>query len=133
MPPRQISFEAMIYPHLKGQITLHLLWSQIMAQTFQQVTVPPPFPLQQKQHFQKAHTTFLILPPQQLMPLWLMDAPIATSAMAHPTGIVAPHPTLATSPTDVTCNTNPWNRVNLTPATHTALCRKHSQERSHHI
>ena len=28
MPPRQISFKAAIYPHLKGQITLHLLWSQ---------------------------------------------------------------------------------------------------------
>ena len=42
MAPRQILFKASIYPHLKGQITLHLLWSQTW-QTFQQVTVPMLF------------------------------------------------------------------------------------------
>ena len=34
--------------------------------------------------------------------LWLMDAPITTCTMTHPTGIVTSHPTPATSPTDIT-------------------------------
>ena len=34
--------------------------------------------------------------------LQLMDTPITTCAVTHPTSIVAPHPTLATSPIDIT-------------------------------
>ena len=43
LPPRQISFEGLIYPHPKEQITLYLLLSQTWK-TFQQVTVPTMFP-----------------------------------------------------------------------------------------
>ena len=39
--------------------------------------------------------------------LQLMDTSIATCAMKHPTGIVTPHPTLATSPTNITHATSP--------------------------
>ena len=56
-----------------------------------------------------------------------MDAPIATCAVT-PTGIVAPHPTLASSPADVT-HATPQTRASLTPATPTTLDRKHSQEK----
>ena len=58
--------------------------------------------------------------------LWLMDAPIATCTMTHLTGIIAPHPTLATS-ADITLTTIPQTGASLTPATFTALHGKHSQ------
>ena len=64
--------------------------------------------------------------------LWLMDDPIAICAMTHPTSIVTLHPTLATSPTDITYVTIPQTRAGLTPATLTALLRKHSQEKASH-
>ena len=41
--------------------------------------------------------------------------------MTHPTGIVEPHPTLTTSPTDITHATIPWTKASLAPATPTAL------------
>ena len=48
----------------------------------------------------------------------LIDAPIAPHAMI-PTGIVALHPTLATSPVDAT-HATPWTGTSLTRATPTA-------------
>ena len=46
MPPKQIMFKAMIYPHPKGQITLHLPQAQAWK-TFQPITIRLLFPLQQ--------------------------------------------------------------------------------------
>ena len=59
--------------------------------------------------------------------LQLMDAPITTSTPTHPTGTVTPHPTLATSPTDITHTTIPWTGASLAPATLNAQHRKQSQ------
>ena len=53
--------------------------------------------------------------------LWPINAPITTCTMT-PTGIVTPHPPLATSPTDVT-HAIPQTRASLTPATPTTLHR----------
>ena len=53
--------------------------------------------------------------------LCLMDCPIATYAMTHPTGMVALHLKLATSPTDITHATIPQTVACLTPATLTTL------------
>ena len=39
--------------------------------------------------------------------LWMMDAPIATHTITHPTGIVTPHPILTTSSAEVTHATIP--------------------------
>ena len=58
--------------------------------------------------------------------LQLMDAPIATHAMTHPTGIVTPHLKLTTCPTRVTQATIPWTVAGLALATLTALYRDHS-------
>ena len=52
--------------------------------------------------------------------LWLMDSPITFHAMTHPTSIVTPHPTLTTSPADVTHVTILQTRASLIPATPTA-------------
>ena len=65
--------------------------------------------------------------------LWPMDTLITTSTMTHPTGIVAPLPTLTTSPADITHATIPWTGAALIPATLTALHTKHSQENPTHI
>ena len=53
--------------------------------------------------------------------LWLRDVPITIHVVIHPTSIVAPHPTVTTSPTDITHTTNPWTRASLPPATPTTL------------
>ena len=58
-----------------------------------------------------------------------MDASITISTMTYPTGTVTPHPTLTTSPTDVTHATILWTGATLTPVTPTALHKKHSQEK----
>ena len=58
--------------------------------------------------------------------LWLMDAPIITCVMTHPTDIVTPYPTLATSPTYATYATIPQTGAGLTPTNLTTLYRKHS-------
>ena len=58
--------------------------------------------------------------------LQLKDALIATCAMTHPTGIVTPHATLTTSPTNITHTTIPQTGASLTPATLTALHGEHS-------
>ena len=49
--------------------------------------------------------------------IWLMDASIAKHTMTHHTDIVIPHPTLTTSPTNVTHTTKPQTRAGLTLAT----------------
>ena len=56
---------------------------------------------------------------------WI-DAPIITCATTQPTGIVTPHPTLTTSPTNITHATIPQTGVSLTPATLTAWHWEHS-------
>ena len=58
--------------------------------------------------------------------LWLMDAPIATQAMTHPTGTVTPHPELSISPTVITHTTIPQTIACLAPETLTALHGDHS-------
>ena len=65
--------------------------------------------------------------------LWLMDAPIAIHAMLHPTMIVTPHPTLTTSPADVTHAIIPQTGTSLSLATPTALHRNHSHEKPGHF
>ena len=59
--------------------------------------------------------------------LWLMVIPI-TTCIVTPTGIVAPHPTLATSLTDVT-HTTPQTGPSLAPATPTTQHRNLSPEK----
>ena len=61
--------------------------------------------------------------------IWLMDTPIVIYTMTHPNSIVTSHPTLTTSPTDITDTTIPWTRAGLIPLTPTALHRKQSQEK----
>ena len=128
MPPRQISFKALIYPHPKGQITLYLLLSQTW-ETFQQVTVLAAIPTmtgaavsQGTHHAPHPATAASHATLQQV------DACIITHAMTHPTSIVASHPAFATSPGDITSATIPWNGATIIPATPTALHRKQSQE-----
>ena len=60
-----------------------------------------------------------------------MDAPIIIHTMTL-TGIVAPHPTLTTSPMGVT-HATPQTGASLTPATPTMLHREHSQEQPSYI
>ena len=59
--------------------------------------------------------------------LWSMVGHITTCAMT-PTGIVAPHPTLATSPTDIT-HATPQTEASLTSATPTKWHRNLSSEK----
>ena len=59
--------------------------------------------------------------------LWLIDAPIATHAMTHLTGIVAPNPTLTTSVNDITHTTMPQTAASLTLAPLTTLLMENSQ------
>ena len=59
--------------------------------------------------------------------LQLMDVPIATHTMTHSTGIVTPHPNLATSPTNITHATFPQTITSLVPATLNALHWDYSQ------
>ena len=61
-----------------------------------------------------------------------LEVPITIHTMTHPTGTVAPHPTLTTSPADITHTIIPWTRAGLTPASPTTLHKKHSQEKSSH-
>ena len=104
MPPRWISFKTLKYPYPKGQITLHLLWSQIWeiltdhnpatipkmrGTAVSEGTYPAPHPVTAA-----VHAT-----------LQLMDAPITICAMACLSSIVTPLPTLTTSPTDFTHTT----------------------------
>ena len=56
-----------------------------------------------------------------------MDTPVTTHAMA-PTGIVTPHPTLATSSADLT-HTTPQTRACLNPAPSTTQHRNFSPEK----
>ena len=56
-----------------------------------------------------------------------MDALITICTVTHLTGIVAPNPTLATSPTDITHGSTPQTGASITPATPTKLHRKNSQ------
>ena len=56
-----------------------------------------------------------------------MDINITTHAMTHPTGIITPHSTLATSPTDITHTTIPQTGDSLTPATLNTLHGEHNQ------
>ena len=58
--------------------------------------------------------------------LWQMDISIAIHTTTHPTGIVAPHLALTTSPTDISHATIPWTRTSLGQATPTTLHSKHS-------
>ena len=58
--------------------------------------------------------------------LWPMDTPITIHTMTHPLGIVAPHPTLTTSPTNITHATIPWTGDDLTSATLTTWHGEHS-------
>ena len=58
-----------------------------------------------------------------------MEAPITTHTTTHPISIVTSHPTLTTSPMDITHATIPWTRAPLAPATPIALHRNHSQEK----
>ena len=58
--------------------------------------------------------------------LHLMDTPITTHTMTHCTGIVTPHPKLASSPIDITHTTIPWTVAGLTPPTLTVLHGDHS-------
>ena len=63
--------------------------------------------------------------------LWPMNAHITTHA-GTTTCIVASHPTLATSPTDIT-HTTPQTRAGLIWATPTTLHRKCSQEKPSYV
>ena len=64
--------------------------------------------------------------------LWPMDTPINIHTVTHPTSLVASHPPLATSTTDITHVTIPWTGSSITPATPIALHMKHSQEKPSH-
>ena len=55
-----------------------------------------------------------------------MDTPITTHATTHPTGIIAPHPRLTTSLSDITHGTFPQTGAGLTPALLTALLGEHT-------
>ena len=135
MPPRQISFKASIYPCPKGQITLQLLWSQTW-ETFQQVTVPCHHSHHNRSSSFRRHTFMLLIQPlQQLMPLpfgsWIPPSPL--HAMT-PTGIVAPHPTLTTSPTGGITHATPQTGTGSHSSKfHCILHRKHSQEKKSHF
>ena len=52
------------------------------------------------------------------------DTPFAIHTMTHPTSIVTPHPTLATSPTNITYAIISQTGAGLAPTTPTALHRK---------
>ena len=68
LPPRMVSINAIIYPHLKGQVTPHLPWAQTW-ETSPLITITPPFPPQQEQQqLQKSHIVHPIKPPQSVVP-----------------------------------------------------------------
>ena len=113
-------FKASIYPHPKGQITLHLLWSHTW-ETIHPTAIPTMTGVAVSESTHHApHPAIAALQP--------MDAPITTHAMTHPTSIVASHPAFATSPTDITLATIPKTRASLAPATPTALHRNTAKE-----
>ena len=107
MPPRQISLKALIYPHPEetdhmppimvpdmGDISAahsHTAIPTVTGAAVSEGTHHHPHPATTA-----THTT-----------LWAMDVPIVTHTVTHPTGTVEPHPTLATSPADVTHATIP--------------------------
>ena len=124
---------ASIYPHPKGKITLHPLWSPTW-ETFQSITISPPFPLKEEQQFQKALIIILIQLPQQF---------------ALPFGQWNPHNYLYQNTSNQHSHTPsctfhfslqmslmptiPQTGASITPATPTTLHRKHSQEKPSHV
>ena len=130
MPLRLVLFKATIYPHPKEQITLHPLW----AQTWETSTyhnhaatsnVTGAGVVSEGTHCVPHPATAAAL--TALQPT---DANITTHAMTHPTGIVTPHPTLTTSPGNITHTTVLLTRASLTPATLTTQHGKHRQGES---
>ena len=127
MPQRQILFRTSIYPHLKGTDCTPLIMVPDMGDIsagHSAATVPT-----------MTEAAVLEGTPDAPLPataaahaaLWLMDTPITTCTMT-PTGIVTPHPTLATSPTDVSHATTETG-TSLAPATPTAQHRNLSPEK----
>ena len=95
------------YTHTqREQITIQPLWTQTW-EIFQPITIMLPFPPQQEQQqSQKAHKALPIQQPQWMTPPFkLIDTPNTTHTKTHATGIVTPHPTLTTSPTNITHTT----------------------------
>ena len=120
MPPRHISFKALIYPHPKG--TDHT--PPTMGADMGDISTdhnPPAIPTttgaavsegtHQAPHpgSTPVHAT--------LQPVY---APITICTMTHPISIVTPHPTL-TSPINITHTTIPQTKAGITPVTPTPL------------
>ena len=133
MPPRQVSFKAMIHPHIKGKITLHSLQTQTLDISTDHNHIANPTMTGAAAVTEGTHHT-----PQSshhsgsCYPL-ADDNLITTYAETHTTGIVTTHLKHTTSPTDVTHATTPWTIASLTLATLTTLHEDHNwQRRSSH-
>ena len=126
-PPRQVSFLATIHPHMKGQLILHLLWTQTL-ETLQLITFTLTFPLQRSSSSYRrntscspsSHCSGLCHPPA----VW---CPHCHSCHNTPTDIISPNPNLTTSPIDFTHATLHQTKASLIPATLTTLFGKCSQ------
>ena len=128
MPPRQVLFQATIHLHMKEQITLHPLWAETW-EPFQPITITPMFLLVKGAAAVTEGIHHAPNPATAVVhsTLWLIDVPITTHAMTHPTCIITLHPRLTTSPTNITDTTIPWTGAGLTAATLTVWIREHSQ------
>ena len=109
MLPRQISFKAMIYPHPKGQTILHPtmgtdIWD--VSTDHHHATIPTmtgaAAAVSEGTHCAPHPANAVACATWQLM-----DTPITTHTMTHPTGIVTSNPTHATSHSAVTQATIP--------------------------
>ena len=121
MPPRKVSFQALIHPHPKGQITFHSLWVHTW-ETFQPSQSNHCSHCNRSSNGYRRHTLCSLS-----IHCSSFCYPSANGCShchlyhATPTGIVIPHLILAIYPTDVTHATIPWSIASLTPATLTTL------------
>ena len=129
MPPRQISFKSLIYLHPEGEISTY--YGPRRGRHFSRSKSFHHSPHDRSIGFRR-HTSCSSYSHSSSSCHPLADGFPITTHTVTPTGIVAPHSALATSPTDIS-HATPQTRPSLTPADLTTLHRKHSQEKQSYI